>query len=156
MQSPGMSLEEVGEARYARENTAFSYENCMMAERRGEIAGLIHFYPMHVAPGAAPETDAVLKPYAELELDGSLYVSGVAIYETYRGMGIGTDLMRCAFARARDLRIGTVSLICFERNEGAMRLYRRLGFAEIDRRRIVAHPTLQYRDGDAILMARGV
>ena len=51
---------------------------------------------------------------------------------------------------------GNVSLICFERNEGAMRLYRRLGFSEIDRRPIVPHPSLHYRDGDALLMAREV
>ena len=52
--------------------------------------------------------------------------------------------------------MGQVSLICFERNEGAMQLYRRLGFREIDRRAIVPHPSLHYRDGDALLMAHEV
>ena len=156
LQTPGMSLHDVGAARYARENTAFSYENCLMAERNGEIAGMVHSFPMHVTPGDAPESDPVLRSYMELELDASLYVSGIAVYETYRGMGIGTDLMRFAFARAQELGLAKISLICFERNDGAMRLYRQLGFSEIDRRAIVPHPTLHYRDGDAILMAREV
>ena len=79
-----------------------------------------------------------------------------AVHERYRGTGIGTDLLRCAFAQAKDLGLGRVSLICFERNAGAMRLYLRMGFAEVDRRAVVPHPMLHYRDGDALLMARVV
>jgi hypothetical protein len=45
-------------------------------------------------------------------------------------------------------------LICFERNEGAMRLYRRLAFAEIARRTVVVHPALHYHEGDAVLLTR--
>jgi ribosomal protein S18 acetylase RimI-like enzyme len=155
-QGPGQSLLDVGEARYARESTIFSYENCTMAERDGEIAGMIHVFRETGPPAEIPESDPVLKPYLELELYGSLYVSGIAVYEKYRGLGIGTDLMNFAFAHAKALGFGQVSLICFERNEGAMRLYQRLGFREIDRRPIVPHPMLHYRDGDAILMARAV
>jgi ribosomal protein S18 acetylase RimI-like enzyme len=157
LQAPGMSLEDVGAARYAREQTMFSYEHCMMAERSGEIAGMIHCYAMMVAPEEdVPESDPVLRPYMELELNPSLYIGGVAVYEKYRGLGIGTDLMHASFARAQALGLGKVSLICFERNAGAMRLYKRLGFSEIDRRPIVPHHTLQYSEGDAILMAREV
>jgi ribosomal protein S18 acetylase RimI-like enzyme len=157
LQTPGMSLEDVGAARYAREQTMFSYENCMMAERDGETAGMIHCHAMTVAPEAeVSESDPVLRPYMELEVNPSLYIGGVAVYDKYRGLGIGTDLMQCAFARARELELGKVSLICFGRNTGAMRLYERLGFAEVDRRPIVPHETLHYSDGDAILMARDV
>jgi ribosomal protein S18 acetylase RimI-like enzyme len=156
MQTPGVSLDDLGEARYARENTSFSYENCMMAERGGEVAGMIHCYPETSPPGDERDSDPVLRPYMELELHGSLYVSGIAVHEKYRGLKIGTDLMQAAFARAKSMELGKVSLICFERNEGARRLYARLGFAAIDRRAIVPHPTLHYADGDAILMARDV
>jgi ribosomal protein S18 acetylase RimI-like enzyme len=157
-QTPGVTLEEVGRSRYARAKTetAFSYENCRIAERNGEVAGMLHGYPMHVPEGGNQESDPVLKPYAELELDQSFYISGVAVYETFRGLKIGNALMADAFARAKALGLNKVSLICFEGNEGAVRLYRRLGFAEIDRRPIVPHPALHYRKGDAILMAREV
>jgi ribosomal protein S18 acetylase RimI-like enzyme len=157
LQAPGMSLEDVGAARYAREQTMFSYEHCMMAERGGEIAGMIHCHAMTVPPEEeVSESDPVLRPYMELELNPSLYVGGVAVYEKYRGLGIGTALMNIAYARARQLSLGKVSLICFERNERAMRLYKRLGFSEIDRRPVVPHPMLHFSEGDAILMAREV
>lgn len=156
LQPPGMDLLDVGEARYARENTVFSYENCVMAERDREIAGMMHCHPETDPPEEVRITDPVLQPYLELELGDSLYISGIAVYENHRGSGIGTELMHWAFAHARALGLSKVSLICFERNEGAMRLYRRLGFSEVDRRAIVPHPSLHYRDGDAILMARSV
>ena len=156
LQGPGQSLLDVGEARYARENTIFSYQNCLMAERDGAIVGMIHLFQETGPPAEVPESDPVLRPYVELELYGSLYISSIAVYEKYRGTGIGTELLHWAFALARELGMGKVSLICFERNESAMRLYTRLGFCEIDRRPIVPHPSLHYRDGDALLMAREV
>ncbi len=70
-----------------------------------------------------------LRPYAELEDPGSLYISGIAVKEAWRGQGIGTRLM-------------------------AMALHRRLGFREAARRRIVPHPSLEYSEGDAVLMVR--
>jgi ribosomal protein S18 acetylase RimI-like enzyme len=155
---PGMTLEDVGRARYSRAKTEseYSYENCTIAERDEDIAGMMHGYPMHVSEGGNQESDPVLRPYAELELDRSFYISSLAVFEAFRGQGIGTELMDVAFERASALALPLVSLICFERNEGAMRLYTRLGFREVDRRAIVPHPSLHYRDGDALLMAREV
>jgi ribosomal protein S18 acetylase RimI-like enzyme len=157
-QKPGMTLEDVGRARYgrAKSESDYSYENCTVAERDGEIAGMMHGYAMHVPEGGNQEDDPVLRPYAELELDRSFYISALAVFEAFRGQGIGTKLMDVAFARAKALGLLHVSLICFERNEGAMRLYQRLGFREIDRRGIVPHPAMHYSDGDALLMAREV
>jgi ribosomal protein S18 acetylase RimI-like enzyme len=156
LQAPGEDILDVGEARYARENAIFSYQNCIMAERNREIAGMMHCYVESGPPDEARDSDPVLKPYLELELYGSLYISSIAIHENHRGLGIGTELLHWAFTLARKLGAGKVSLICFERNEGAMRLYTRLGFREVDRRAIVPHPSLHYRDGDALLMARDV
>jgi ribosomal protein S18 acetylase RimI-like enzyme len=149
---PGEELAAVGARRYAREGVAFSYQNCVIAECDGEVAGMLHAFPMEHDPGAA-EADPVLRPYSELEDYGSLYVSGVALFPRYRGSGIGTQLMAAAVERAQGLGLQRVSLICFEQNTSAMRLYRRLGYTEIGRRPIVPHPTLHYADGDAVLLA---
>ena len=156
MDMPGLSLEEIGAVRYAREDTAFSYEKCLVAERSSRIVGMVHSFPMEADPVARPEDDPVLRPYAELEDVGSLYVSGLAVYPDHRNAGIGTELMECVHERARAKGLPRVSLICFERNEPAMRLYDRLGYGEKDRRPIVPHPTLHYADGDAILLVREV
>lgn len=152
----GESPLQAGARRYARDGVAFSYQNCGLAEIGGAIAGMAHGFPMDADPSAEPETDPVLRPYGELEDYGSLYLSGVAVFPEHRGHGIGTKLMASIDERARSLGRSRVSLICFERNEGAMRLYRRLGFEEVARRRIVPHPRLHYDDGDAVLLARGV
>jgi GNAT superfamily N-acetyltransferase len=151
---PGEELAAVGARRYAREGVAFSYQNCLIAECDGEIAGMLHAFPMEEDPQAAPEADPVLRPYSELEDYGSLYLSGLALFPPFRGRGIGTQLMLAADDRASGLGLQRVSLICFEQNTAAMRLYRHLAYEEIDRRAIVPHPTLHYADGDAVLLAK--
>ncbi len=153
---PGESPLQTGARRYARDGVAFSYRNCLMAEVGEEIAGMAHSFPMDADPAAEPESDPVLRPYAELEDYGSLYVSGVAVFPRHRGRGIGTRLMASVDERAHSLGRPRVSLICFEGNTEAMRLYRRLGFEEVARRPIVPHPLLHYGDGDALLLAREV
>lgn len=151
--APGQSLADVGAARYARTGTAFSFENCLLAVLGGEIAGMAHAFPMPPRASGESEDDPVLAPYAELEDAGSLYLSGLAVDERHRGRGIGADLMDCVEGLAIARGCPRVSLICFERNEGAMRFYRRRGYREVGRRRLVPHPTLRYADGDAVLLA---
>lgn len=151
---PNETVADAGARRYAREGVAFSYENCLIATRDGATLGMAHSFAMERDPDAAPETDPVLKPYSELEDYGSLYLSGLAVFEPHRNEGIGLALMDAVNRRAKDLSLPRISLICFERNEGAMRFYGRLGFRELDRRPVVPHPCLHYPDGDAILLAR--
>ncbi len=153
---PGESILEAGARRYARESVAVSYENCLMAELDGVTVGMAHSFGMEEDPDAEPESDPVLKPYSELEDYGSLYLSSIAVVAQHRNAGIGKALMEAVNQRARDLSLPRISLICFDRNEGAMRLYRRLGFKELDRRAVVSHATLHYQDGDAVLLARKI
>lgn len=153
--APGLSLLEIGERRYAREGTAFSYQNCLVAEKDGAVVGMLHSYPMQARePGdTSADMDPVLAPYAELEDYGSLYISALAIFHEYRNLGIGTRLLEEARRRARALGLARTSLICFEKNTKALRLYQRFGYYELRRRPIVAHPFLHYREGHAILLA---
>jgi ribosomal protein S18 acetylase RimI-like enzyme len=153
---PGETVMETGARRYVRQGVVFSYENCLMAEKQGVTVGMAHSYEMTEDADSGGSGDPVMKPYGELEDYGSLYLSGMAVLEEHRNAGIGKALMGAVSRRARDLSLGRISLICFERNEGAMRLYRRLGFREIGRRAVVPHPALHYPDGDAVLLAREI
>jgi ribosomal protein S18 acetylase RimI-like enzyme len=151
---PGLSLLEIGERRYQRENTAFSYQNCVVAERAGEVIGMLHAFVIEPADGPPAPDDAidpVLRPYAELEVPGSLYVSGLALLPGERGRGLGTRLLRIARERARELGCPELSLICFAGNAGARQLYEREGFSVVDRRAIVPHPMI-HATGKALLM----
>jgi len=148
---------DIGARRYARDGVAFSWQNCLIAERGGKIVGMMHAFPME-APAAetTPESDPVLRPYSELEDAGSLYVSGVAVEPAVRRAGIGAALMDVAELRAAALGLNRVSLICFEPNAIALGLNRTLDYREIARRAIVPHPTLHYRDGAAILLVKSI
>lgn len=155
----GESLTEVGRRRYAREGVDFSYENCLLAERDGALLGMLHSFPMphrDDVAARAEESDPVLRPAVELEDPGSLYIAGLAVYGQHRSRGLGTRLLESAHDRARTLGLPRVSLLCFERNAGAMRLYQSFGYEELDRRPILPHPSLHYRDGDIVLLARPV
>ena len=152
---PGETIAETGAARYARTGVAFSYENCLLALSDGAVVGMAHAFPMPPRAPHESEDDPVLAPYAELEDAGSLYLSGLAVDAAHRGRGIGGELMDHVEGLAIASGCPRVSLICFERNERAMAFYRRRGYREIGRRPIVPHPSLHYRDGDAVLLAGG-
>jgi len=152
---PGEDLIDTGARRYRRENTDFSYQNVTVAVTGGEIAGMVAAYaigPRRVAD-AEHDIDPVLLPYARLEQPDSLYIAGMAVFPRFRGAGIGTRLIDAVVERGRVAGTPELSLIVFEENSGARRLYERRGFREIARERIVPHPLIACR-GDALLMTR--
>lgn len=153
--APGQPIEALGAARYGRTNTAFSYQNCLLAEQDSNVVGMAHAYRMEPRPPGEIEDDPVLKPYGSLEDPGSLYLAGLAVHASHRGHGIGSMLMDRVERLAIERNCSRVSLICFERNEAAVRLYRRRGYREIARGAIVPHPSLRYDHGDALLLVRG-
>lgn len=152
---PGEDLLDTGARRYARENTEFSYQNCLIVECGDQIAGMMHAFPMHVAADRAlPEDfDPVLRPYAELEADDTLYIAALAVEPGHRGQGIGRRLIGLTERQVREMGLSGLSLLVFENNPGAVRLYRRLGFESADRRAIVPHPLIHHT-GDVLLMVK--
>lgn len=154
---PGEDILDVGEKRYSNEDLLFSYKNCLVAEHYGEIIGMLVAFPMHPPenPGAASEIDPVLVPYTILEKDQSYYIMGVAVFPEYRGKGIGTRFLELAAGKALEYGLPQLSLIVFEQNEGAKRLYERHGFYEIMREEVVPHELIHYT-GYALLMVKDV
>ena len=132
---PGQDILEFGAARYAEEDSPFSYKNSVIAELDSEILGMMLTFPMIESDEDRFEVDPVLKPYMELEQYDSLYVCAMAMFPEYRGKGIGTKLLEIAEKQANDEGFKQLSLIVFEQNEGAKRLYERLGYYEVKRGR---------------------
>jgi len=154
---PGLSLIEIGARRYARENTAFSYQSCLVAETDGRIVGMMHAFAM---PEAEPDrdlgqVDPVLRPYVELEVPGSFYISALALRPGHRGQGTGSRLLALARERARREGCPQLSLGVFDENDAARRLYARHGFREIARATVVPH-ALIHVTGEVILMVADV
>ena len=148
---PGEDILDVGERRYEREDTFFSYKNCTVVEVDGVISGMMVAFPM-VADDEVDE-DPVLAPYSRLEEDKSYYICGVALYPEYRGKGIGHQFMALAKKQAILEGLHKLSLVVFEDNENALGIYQELGYKEVNREKIVEHPMIQH-SGDAVLMVQ--
>ena len=151
---PGEDIAIVGRRRYEREDSDFSYRNCTVAEVDGKVIGMLVAFPMHV-DHTDEESDPVLAPYSKLEEDNSYYVCGVALFPEYCGRGIGTRFMAFAEEHARDKGFNNLSLIVFEENTGAKRLYDRIGYLETKREPICPHPLIRHTGG-AILMVKEI
>jgi ribosomal protein S18 acetylase RimI-like enzyme len=123
-----------------------------MVELEGRVIGMLVAFPMKV-DAEYVETDPVLVPYSVLEEDESYYVCGMAIDAEFRGRGIGTHLLAEAEKTAQALGFAKLSLIVFEQNTRARRLYERYGYVEKRRHAVVPHPLIHYT-GDALLMVK--
>jgi ribosomal protein S18 acetylase RimI-like enzyme len=148
----GQDILDVGKDRYAREDSVFSYRNTTMVERDDEVLGMLVAYPMTIDPNYVEE-DPVLAPYADLEEPGSHYICAMAVFADHRGHGVGKRLLQVAEQQARDHDLCKMSLLCFQQNTGAWRLYKRSGYVEKARRKIVPHPLIHHT-GDAVLMVK--
>ena len=149
---PGEDILMVGRRRYEREDSLFSYQNCTVVESEGSVVGMLVAFPMYV-DSSTDETDPVLEPYSKLEEDQSYYICGMALFPEHRGSGIGTRLLDLSEEHAREKGFQKISLIVFEQNTGAKRLYERAGYVEMKRESVYPHPLIHYT-GDAILMVK--
>ena len=149
---PGDDLLDIGQQRYQRKNTPFSFENCLLAEKNGLVVAVLLSYEMQ-ADDDYVEDDPVLKPYWLLEEPRSLYVAGITVDESSRQQGIAATLMEMAEAKCRKLKLAKLSLIVFEANTVAYDLYSRRGYTEVMRKAIVPHQSIHYT-GDALLLVK--
>ncbi len=154
---PGLAPLEIGARRYASEEGNFSYKNCVVAEQDGAVIGMLCTFPIKDGQeGAGDElADPVLKPYEELEIPGSFYICALALFPGFRGRGLGTEMLSIATKQARERGVGTLSLLVFEQNEGAVRLYERNGFEVVDSAPVVPHDLIHHT-GEVLLMASEV
>lgn len=146
---------EVGQRRAAREEGGFSYRNAHVIEVDGQVAGMLLGYrlPDPYEVGDLSDLPEVVRPLVELEAQapGSWYVNAVAVFEAFRGRGYGTQLMDLAERLARGSGADQLSLIVAEQNDGARRLYERLGF-EVCARRPGSSEAGFSHEGDWLLM----
>ncbi len=149
----GDNLLDIGQQRYERRNTAFSYENCLVAKAEvGKVVAVLLAYVMQ-ADNDYVEEDPVLKPFWLLEEPGSFYIAGLAVDEDWRRRGIASILMQMAEEKCREKNLLKLSLIVLEGNTIAHDFYKRLGYRETLRKTIVPHPLIHYT-GDAMLLVK--
>jgi ribosomal protein S18 acetylase RimI-like enzyme len=155
----GQTIEDVGAINAASEQANFSYRNAHLALVDDAVAGLLLAYRLPDAESAEdlegfPE---FIRPLIELEqcVPGSFYVNMLAAYPEYRNRGVGSRLMGIVDRLAADAGCSTISIEVFEQNEGALRLYKRLGYRVVERRPVVEHPCHPY-SGSVVLLTKEV
>ncbi len=178
---PGLTPIEIGAKRYANEEGSFSYKNCVLAERAGEIIGMMLTFPIEDSQEAVssdavsrkllpaltpkfieqptsilaePSEPDVLDPYS-LEAPGTWYICALALFPAFRRQGIGTQFLSIAHQQAAARGFSELSLLCFEQNTGALKLYQRNGFKVIDSNPVVPHPLIHHT-GNILLMTAPV
>lgn len=184
-QYPGLTPLQIGAIRYADPDNSFGYKNCVIAEQNGDGVGMMVSFPIEPSSSESassaselnPETatDAadkssvvssdenfeaeslepdVLAPY-QLEAPNTWYICALAVFPAFRGQGIGSQFLQIAHQQAAQNDFAELSLLCFEQNGGARRLYERNGFTTVDRTAVVPHHLIHYT-GDLLLMTAPV
>ncbi|MCB1489679.1 MAG: GNAT family N-acetyltransferase [Bauldia sp.] len=153
----GQSPFEIGRIRAQRDEGAFTWRNAHVAEVDGEVAGALIGY--RIADDAADEDlsemSEIVRPLAELEAlaPGHWYVNVLAVFPEFRGRGIGTVLLaRADEIGRRDAPAGMAIIVAGD-NEGAVRLYQKVGYRIVARRPVFPFPGNR-RGGDWLLLTK--
>lgn len=129
----GMSPAEVGRAMVLAEDGPFSHANGFVAEADGQGLGAMIGYRLPETP-EPPDADVppAFRPVQALEsrVPRHWYVNMIAVLPEARNKGCGAALLGLAAKLARAGGCPGVALIVAASNEGAMRLYRDLGYEE--------------------------
>lgn len=155
----GQEIEDVGAKNAASETENFSYRNAHLAVIGDEIAGMILAYRLPGLERAEKLEDfpEFIRPLIELEqcVPGSFYINMLATYPKYRNQAVGTKLMGVVNNLAAKAGCTIISVEVFEQNEGALRLYQRLGYSVVERRPVIPHPCHPY-EGEIVLLTKNV
>lgn len=126
----------------AREGTLYSYQNTLIAEIDGVVAGAFISYPGSYYHEWRNETFREHPYFKDLDMNampdeagpGEYYLDTLAVLPPFRRQGIGSGLMKSRIAQVQqeypNLRI---TLLVDPENFNGQRIYSRLGFRIIDR-----------------------
>jgi ribosomal protein S18 acetylase RimI-like enzyme len=131
---------DVGRARAAREEGAFSYRNATVLEEGGECAGcLIGYEILDLPKPVSADTPPIFLPFQELEnlAPGTWYINVLAVQPKFRNRGLGAKLIGLAEETGRKAGKRGMSLIVADKNHGARRLYERQGYSQRATRKMV-------------------
>lgn len=147
--NPGEEILDAGERYHEKDGSVYNYKNCTIIEVNETTAGMVMAFP--VEPSSLVDDDPVLAPFDRLKEEDSYFISGIALYPEYRGRGLGHQLAARAKQQAIMRGFNKLSIVIFEDNEHVLEQYKKLGYREVKREKIIQHPMIQHT-GDAILM----
>ena len=144
---PEEALAHIIEGMVAADKGAYSWKNCLVAERAGHLSGFANAFPAWLLReqdfGSIPqERFAHLAPINEIMDWESFFLSSIAVLPNVRGHRIGQVLLEGILTKARQLGFQNVTLQVWEGNDKARRLYERHGFAVVRTAILAPHSML--------------
>ncbi|MCK0168033.1 GNAT family N-acetyltransferase [Jannaschia sp. S6380] len=132
MAAPDQDPWDVGRARAARGEGAFSWRNTTVATWRGAAAGMVIDYPLVAVDPPGHDVPALLRPLCELEevATDTHYINVLAVEPQARRRGVARSLIAHVAGQARV----PLTLIVASGNLGARAFYAAEGFGEVARR----------------------
>jgi ribosomal protein S18 acetylase RimI-like enzyme len=123
---------EQGRLKMSRDGEWGSWQNAVVAEAYGEVAGAAVGYELGEGIQAFETDRPALAPVIAMQktVAGSWFIGTLAVYRHLRGIGIGRKLLGDQIDRANGL---PVSLITASDNDAALALYKKNGFSEAAR-----------------------
>lgn len=140
-----------------RENNQYSYENCFVAEKNGEVIAAINVYNgAKLKALRQPVLDHIKKEYGqditkEDETQaGEYYIDTFGVSKDHRGQGIGTIMLQYLIDEYVGKNDKTLGLLVDEDNPKAKKLYEKMGFEVADKKELVGKKMehLQRKDDD--------
>lgn len=145
--APTQSAFEYGRNRILSGETNFNLRNSLIAERDGEVAGLMLGYPLPVASELADWGDVpdVIVPLLELEQEvpGYWYLNILAVYPEFRRKGIARLLLTVVDEIGATAHAKGLALVAASVNTGAILLYESAGYRVRDKRPAIITPDIK-------------
>ncbi len=151
------SVEELIETELINPNLTAFYKNYWVVQSRDEIAGGLLAFPWNDYendshnPLVPEERYSILESFEEFEAPGKYHIAELSVYPEFTRRGIGSILLMLARELAIERNFTELSLMVFAENTGAVSLYKKHGYKEVDRRPADPHPRAFY-SGEVLLM----
>ncbi len=158
----GKRITTMLECLFQKPRNLFSYEHTCFAELNGETAGMILSYDWRAKEREDVWTGILFVRQMKLDFlaklsvllkfntavgginEGECYISNVATFERYRGLGVGTALI--AYVEEEAKKNGAVKMVLDveKDNRTAIKFYERLGY------KIIAESSVRLRKSEVI------
>lgn len=122
----------------------YSFENSLVYEENGEIAGSIVAYDGGLLPAyRKPFLDYIAVNYKVKDLvienetmEGELYIDTISVYPSHQGKGIGKKLLNAIKTLAIEEGHKKIGLLVDLNNPSAKKLYSALGYKSVGSKRL--------------------